>query len=546
MVSSFSPGCMTLPLIRRRDIADQRIFEWILRRDSMLLSYKLFYSLSDAPVTGQSRCRKIKSEMKLKINSMINFEGRSNLTVHNRKPPKYVRYPRRTNLPPDLGTFMGTTEIGDQSQNESVHGEGSHPIEAGPMIDDWNDTVVKENEEDKVWDADEVEAISSLFQGRIPQKPGKLNRERPLPLPLPCKLRPSALPAAKRNVRTTSLPAVSSRSMLSNQIYKDPTFLVNLAREIRGLSTDENVSIVLNKCGRFLRRGSLSLTIRELGHMDLPERALQTFCWAEKQPHLFPDDKILASTVEVLARTHKLRFLSNLEKYASFAGKTVLEAMARGFIRGGNLNLAWRLLVTARNDKRMLDPSIYTKLLLELGKSPDKHDLVLALLEELGGRDDLDLNQQDCTAIMKVCVRIGKFELVEGLFNWYKESGRVPSVVMYTTVIHSRYSEKRYREALALVWEMEGANCLFDLPAYRVVIKLFVAVNDLSRTVRYFSKLKEAGFSPTYDLYRDLINAYLVSGRYAKCKEVCRELESAGFNMDAQLKSQLELERNIS
>ena len=47
-----------------------------------------------------------------------------------------------------------------------------------------------------------------------------------------------------------------------------------------------------------------------------------------------------------------------------------------------------------------------------------------------------------------------------------------------------------------MVWEMEASNCLFDLPAYRVVIRLFVALSDLSRAVRYFSKLKKQVFAP--------------------------------------------------
>ncbi|KAA8537401.1 hypothetical protein F0562_026911 [Nyssa sinensis] len=328
-------------------------------------------------------------------------------------------------------------------------------------------------------------------------------------------------------------------SQLSKQVYKNPSFLLDLAKDIRSLPSEENVSTVLMKWAPFLRKGSLSLTIRELGHMGLPERALQTFCWAQKQPQLFPDDRILASIVEVLARTRELKMPFNLEKFTSLASRTVIEAMVRGFIKGGSLKLAWKLLFVAKNGKRMLDSSIYAKLILELGKNPDKHMLVLTLLQELGEREDLNLGQQDCTAIMKVCARLGKFEIVESLFNWFKESGCDLSVVMYTTVIHSRYSNKKYREALALVWEMESSNCLFDLPAYRVVIKLFVALNDLSRTVRYFSKLKEAGFSPTYDIYRDLFTIYMVSGRVSKCKEVCKEAEMAGFVLDKQIKSQL-------
>nr|AAD21784.1 hypothetical protein [Arabidopsis thaliana] len=171
-------------------------------------------------------------------------------------------------------------------------------------------------------------------------------------------------------------------------------------------------------------------------------------------------------------------------------------------------------------------------MILEIAKNPDKYHLVVALLEELKKREDLKLSQQDCTSIMKICVKLGEFELVESLFDWFKASNREPSVVMYTTMIHSRYSEQKYREAMSVVWEMEESNCLLDLPAYRVVIKLFVALDDLGRAMRYYSKLKEAGFSPTYDIYRDMISVYTASGRLTKCKEICKEVEDAGLRLD--------------
>lgn len=390
-------------------------------------------------------------------------------------------------------------------------------------------------EEDPEWDQEDIETITSLFRGRIPQKPGKLGRERPLPLPLPYKSRPLGLPSSKKFSRTTN----PSRKSVSSRVYKNPTFLVGLAKEIRNLDPEVDVSIVLDKCSGFLRKGSLSLTVRELGHMGLPERALQIFCWVQEQPHLSPDDRLLASTVEVLARNHELKLSFKLQKFLSLSSQNVYEAVVKGFIRSGNLRLAYKLLSAAKNGKMMLDSGVYAKLILELGKNPDNHAIVLALLEELAERNDLNLNQQDCTAIMKVCIKLGKFEIVESLYNWFKDSGMEPSVVMYTTLIHSRYSNNRYREALALVWEMEGLNCLFDLPAYRVVIKLFVALNDLSRAVRYFSKLKEAGFSPAFDIYMDVIKIYALHGRMAKCKEVCKEAEIAGFKVEERTRSLL-------
>ncbi|PWA96924.1 tetratricopeptide repeat (TPR)-like superfamily protein [Artemisia annua] len=385
------------------------------------------------------------------------------------------------------------------------------------------------------WDPEEIETISSLFRGRIPQKPGKLGRERPLPLPVPYKNRPMGLPTSKKFARNTNI----LRKAISSRVYKDPTFLVGLAKEIKKLDPEEDVSLVLDKCSRFLRKGSLSMTVRELGHMGLPERALQIYCWVQEQPHLSPDDRLLASTVEVLARNHELKLSFKLEKFLSLSSKNVYEAVVRGFIRSGNLKLAYKLLSAAKNRKMMLDSGVYAKLILELGKNPDNRVLVLNLLEELGERDDLNLTQQDCTAIMKVCIKLGRFEIVESLYNWFKDSGMEPSVVIYTTLIHSRYSNNCYREALALVWEMEESNCLFDLPAYRVVIKLFVALNDLSRAVRYFSKLKEAGFSPAYDIYMDIIKVYAIHGRIAKCKEVCKEAEAAGFKLEEQTRSLL-------
>lgn len=475
--------------------------------------------------------------------SRVTLVAESNTRIYYRKLPKNLRHPRRTKLIPDPGINIslkkrsfGTDEKFDLTDQNVLIDYQDDGTEEGGEKDECQYEEEKKTEEKIFWHSEEIDAISSLFQGRIPHKPG--NRERPLPLPLPCKLRPLGFPTSKQHLRMASPTAVSSRAYLK-QVHKNPEFLISLAREIRSLPSEKDASTILNQSARFLQKGSLSLTIRELGHMGLPERALQTFCWAQKQHHLFPDDRILASTVEVLARTHELKVPFDLHKFSSLASRGVIEAMVRGFIRGGSLNLAWKVLLIAKNNNRILDPGIYAKLILKLGKNPDKYRLVISLLDELGEREDLNLSQQDCTAVMKVCTRLGKFEIVESLFNWFKQSGHDLSVVMYTTLIHSRCCDKKYREALAVVWEMEASNCLFDLPAYRVVIKLFVALNDLSRTVRYFSKLKEAGFSPTYDIYRDLIKIYLVSGRLAKCREICKELEMAGFELDKQLISQL-------
>uniref|UniRef100_A0ACD5VB06 Uncharacterized protein n=1 Tax=Avena sativa TaxID=4498 RepID=A0ACD5VB06_AVESA len=404
----------------------------------------------------------------------------------------------------------------------------------------YQEEAAGEKEEDwgLEWSKDEVEAISALFARPMrqrPLKPPSPVTRRPLPLPQPHKTRLPAAPAPKQHVR---LP---SRTSFSDRVRKDPEVLVGIAREIAALGPETEVSKVLDRWAPFLRKGSLSMTIRELGHMGLPERALQTLCWAQAQKAvpLFPDDRILASTVEVLARFDELKMESALEDCVPSASRAVLEAMASGFIGAGKVGLARKVLELAKINKRTLHPSIYAKLILEAARTPEGYGLAAALLDKLGERPDFDLRPQDCTAVMKVCIKLRRYEAVESLFSWFRLSGGNPSVVMYTTVIHSRSRDGRHREALSLVWEMEQANCLLDLPAYRVIVKLCVALRDPERAFRYLSRLKEAGFIPTSDIYCNLIEGYAVGGRMAKCRQLIREAESTGVMLDRRLVSSL-------
>ena len=235
-----------------------------------------------------------------------------------------------------------------------------------------------------------------------------------------------------------------------------------------------------------------------------------------------------------------------MENYLASASRSVMEAMARGFIKAGNVDLTRKILLFGRDNQRILDSGIHAKLILEVGKNPDRRRLAEVLLDELAERHDLDLRSQDCTAIMKICTGLGRFDDVEKLFYWLKGRGNL-TLVMYTALVYSRFRAGKLREAMAVVWEMEEREIALDLPAYRVVIRLCVALGDVGRAWRYFSRLKEAGFVPSYDIYRDMIKGYALEGRIAKCREICRELETVGWRLDgAARRLLLEVEGRIS
>ncbi|KAL6848364.1 hypothetical protein ACP4OV_021658 [Aristida adscensionis] len=419
---------------------------------------------------------------------------------------------------------LGVPEYSDRPYSES----------AAAAVEDGDEA--EEEGESLGWSRDEIDAISALFDRPMrprPRKPRNPANQRALPLPSPHKTRLPAAPAPKQHAR------LAARAAYSDRVRKNPEALVGIAREIAALPPERDASAALDRWAGFLRKGSLSMTIRELGHMGLPERALQTLCWAQRQTAvpLFPDDRILASAVQVLARSGRLKVEAALEQCVPTASRAVLEAMASGFIRAGNVALARKLLELATINGRTLHPSIHVKLMSEAARTPEGYGLAAALADELGERPDLELRPQDCTAVMKVCVKLRRYAAVESLFSWFREAGGSPTVVMYTTVVHSRCRGGRHREALALVWEMEQAGCLLDLPAYRVIVRLCAALGEPERALRYLARMKEAGFVPTGDIYGHLIGGYAAAGRKAKCGQLIREAESAGVKLDRRLLS---------
>ena len=59
------------------------------------------------------------------------------------------------------------------------------------------------------------------------------------------KLRPVGLPTPKKHIKSVSPSALSSRASLSKQLYKNPGVLIGIAREIKSLSSEEDVSVIL-------------------------------------------------------------------------------------------------------------------------------------------------------------------------------------------------------------------------------------------------------------------------------------------------------------
>ena len=106
----------------------------------------------------------------------------------------------------------------------------------------------------------------------------------------------------------------------------------------------------------------------------------------------------------------------------SSGNRDSFEAIARGFIKADQCKQARDVLLVSRDSSCELNDGIYAKLFPKASKSIRGHKFVAQLLDELGMQDKLELEIQDCTAVMKGCIRLEMHEAVESLFYWWKES----------------------------------------------------------------------------------------------------------------------------
>ncbi len=57
---------------------------------------------------------------------------------------------------------------------------------------------------------------------------------------------------------------------------------------------------------------------------------------------------------------------------------------------------------------------------------------------------------------------------------------------------------------------------------------LCAKLKDVAKAAKLYNYMKDAGFSPTSDVYETLIQLYSEQGRMGKVKEVLKELEMRG------------------
>ncbi|KAI5061375.1 hypothetical protein GOP47_0023880 [Adiantum capillus-veneris] len=120
------------------------------------------------------------------------------------------------------------------------------------------------------------------------------------------------------------------------------------------------------------------------------------------------------------------------------------------------------------------------------------------LVQELGYFSELQLGLEHCTSIMAACRQVQMYDAVLGLFEWWKQTGFLPNVVMYQIVMMTLSDLRKYRDALAVYWEMTKNGCPPHLFAYDALFEICAQLGDASRALKLLAKMRESNITPTW------------------------------------------------
>ncbi|MCO5569184.1 hypothetical protein L7F22_022894 [Adiantum nelumboides] len=296
-----------------------------------------------------------------------------------------------------------------------------------------------------VWTAEQLDIVTALLRTR--PKPFPVDRPPLPPRVLPTH-RPVGLPARRLHLPKSTFPPA-----------KHKRFLANLATQISKLPPHAQASDILHRIQHLLICGSLSATIRELGQLNLPLRALETIEWQQQYSHLWPDERALCAALEVLAKAGKEGIAWALLHAHAPQSILAFEALAQGLIAASLLDRALLVKGKAESSGLVVSQGVYAEMIL-LSSRLNKFKEMRKLIEELGTFTELQLGLEHCTSVMAACRKAQMYDAVLGLFQWWKQTGFLPNIVMYQIVMTTLSDLGKHRDALALYWEMTKNGCI--------------------------------------------------------------------------------------
>ncbi|KAK8958199.1 Pentatricopeptide repeat-containing protein [Platanthera guangdongensis] len=228
---------------------------------------------------------------------------------------------------------------------------------------------------------------------------------------------------------------------------------------------------------------------------------------------------------------------------AEVKGSSHLEASlsrAKGTLRTQDLNIILRYFGESRRwrevtqlfdwmqQNEMLNFASYSSFIKYMRISRN----LMKALQVYNGITDKStrVNLSICNSILGCLAQNGRFKSSMKLFSKMKDSGLLPDLVTYSTLIAGCAKEEDgYAKAMQLVRELESRGFHKDSVLYGSLIAICASNNLCEEAEEYFKQMMAENCTPNIFHYSSLLNAYSVSGDYVKADQLIRNMKDSGL-----------------
>jgi len=207
---------------------------------------------------------------------------------------------------------------------------------------------------------------------------------------------------------------------------------------------------------------------------------------------------------------------------------TIIDIM----IESGNFDLAWKYFDEMENIYAV-EPDIYTySTLLKSIKNyePDQKNIERAFeilkIVKLSKTKGIKPDEILYNCILDTCVKYGKMEQAEVVFNDMKDAMVTPSKITYAIMIRGYGNDSNLNKAFIIFNEMKSKNIVPNEIIYGCLLNACVKCSKIEKACEIYEEIKNtSAISMNIVLYSTLIKGYTKTKNFVKAFEIYNKMQ---------------------
>ncbi|CAK7330905.1 unnamed protein product [Dovyalis caffra] len=173
---------------------------------------------------------------------------------------------------------------------------------------------------------------------------------------------------------------------------------------------------------------------------------------------------------------------------------------------------------------------VYTALVSAYGKS-GQLDKAFSIVVEMKAIPECKPDVYTYSTLMNCCIKLHRFELIQGIFAEMSYLGIECSTVTYNTIIDG-YGKAKMLEEMenALTDMIESGSSVPDLFTFNSIIGAYGSSGLIDKMEKWYNEFQLMGLMPDIKTFNILIRSYGKAGMYGKIRSVLEFMEKRFFS----------------